>query len=165
MHDRTCLRHFGDNVAAVQIVSDRNGQMRRPFLCAVQVVHTDTAGNKRAAGLCDLFQRTLDSVKNIVQDSRCKGNGNRASCCGHFLARTKSRRLFIYLDRCQILVQRDHFSDQFLMSHINHLRHTETGISFQVNDGTVDSVNSTSFKQFRHLPRIKSCRIHYAAVS
>ena len=66
------------------------GHVDRPFLFGVKGIYADTTGDIFAGRFCNLFQRTLDTVKNIVDDARSKENGNGIAGAGNSLARTES---------------------------------------------------------------------------
>lgn len=63
------------------------GHMNRPFFLCVERVYTDTTGNIFAGGLCNLFQWTLDTVKNVVDDTRSEKNGDGIAGAGDSLSR------------------------------------------------------------------------------
>ena len=151
MYNSACLRYFGDNVASVEILPLFYGDMCLPLFLFIKKIYTDTAGDKCAGGLCDTFQRTLDAVKDIIEDARSESYRDSVAAGYNFLTWVKPRRLFVNLDRCQILIQCDDFAYELLFSHIDHFGHAETGISLQIDDGAVNAVDLSSFNQCRHL--------------
>ena len=83
------FRHFGDDVAAVKILSLLNCEMGLPFFLPVQRVYADSPCDKRSAGgFRDTLQGTLDAVKDIIKDSRSEGYGNRVSARFDYFSRT-----------------------------------------------------------------------------
>ena len=131
VHDGVGLRHFGDDIPAVEILAFLNCEMGLPFFLPVQGVHADAPCDKRAAGgFRDPLQGTLDAVEDIIEDARSEGDGNGISACHDFFPGAQAGRLLIHLDRGHILVQGDDLADQLLGSHIDHLGHAESGIAF-----------------------------------
>ena len=53
-----------------------------PFLLSIQGIYADTAGNIFSGGFCDFAQRTLDTVKDVVDDARSQKNGNGVALDG-----------------------------------------------------------------------------------
>ena len=143
MHDRLSFLHFGNDRSAAHLVACFDGHVDVPKFFGIQGIYLDTAVDIGAAGFCDLTQRPLDTVKNIIQDTRRQSNGNRISGCLHGLTRTKPCSLLEYLDCGGILGQIDYLSYQALFPDIYHLSHLESGIALQINDGTVDAVDHT----------------------
>ena len=165
MDNSVCLRDLGDNVSAVEILSFGNRNMGIPFFLPVQRIHADTAGNKRSGRFRDPFQRTLDTVENIIQNAGGQCYRNRVAAGCDFFSGTQSGCLLVYLNCGHILVEGDYFAYQFLLSDIDHFRHGKSGVPFQVNDGPVDSIDCRSLKQCRHLLKTKIYHIHCEAVS
>ena len=155
MQDGVCLRHFRDDIAAMEILSFLYCDVCRPFLLPVKKIHADAAGDKRTRGIRDPLQRALDTVENIVEDPRGKCYGYGTSAGNNFLSRPKAGCLLIYLDRCQVFIQSNDFADKLFLSDIDHLGHAEAGIALQIDDGSVDPVYFPGLKHWhcRHLLR------------
>ena len=98
MQDSRSLRHLRNDSAPVNPVTLLYGHVGLPFLFRIQGTDIHTAADVGTAGLCDLAQRPLDTIKNIGQNARGQGNGYRCSGSRHKLARPDSGRLLIYLD-------------------------------------------------------------------
>ena len=98
MQDSRSLRHLRNDSAPVNPVTLLYGHVGLPFLFRIQGTDIHTAADVGTAGLCDLAQRPLDTIKNIGQNTRGQGNGYRCSGSRHKLARPDSGRLLIYLD-------------------------------------------------------------------
>ena len=64
--------------------------MDGPFLLGVERVYADTTGDIFAGRFCNLFQWTLDTVKNIVDDTRSEKNRDGIAGAGNSLARTET---------------------------------------------------------------------------
>ena len=158
-----CLRHLGNNISAVEILTFGNRNMGIPFFLSVQGIHADTAGNKCPGRVCDPFQRTFDTVENIIQNTGGQRYRNGAAAGCNFFSGTKPGCLLIHLNCGQIFVEGDYFAYQFLLPDIDHLRHGKSGVPFQVNDGPVNSVDCCCLKQCRHLLKTKIYHIHCAA--
>lgn len=63
-----------------------DGHMGPPFLFRVKRRDMDTAVDIGTAGLCDLAQWSLNSVEDICQDARGKGDRHWSSGSGYDLA-------------------------------------------------------------------------------
>ena len=141
--NRSRFLRFCNDRTRMNDVTFLYGHMNRPFLLCVERVYTDTTGNILAGGLCNLFQWTLDTVKNVVDDTRSEKNGDGIAGAGDSLSRTESCSLLKNLDSSHALFQSDNFTDKIVLSDIDHLRNLKSGIAFQINDGTIDTVNNT----------------------
>ena len=111
----------------------------------------DTAVDIGTAGLCDLAQWSLNSVEDICQDARGKGDRHWSSGSGYDLARADTGRLLVNLNDRVIGFQTDDLADEVVLADIDHLIHCEARISFQMDDRAVDSVNNTCFTHLRCL--------------
>ena len=79
---------------------------------------------------------------------------------------TEEKDLFIDNGgQMNFLIEGDNLADQLLAADIDHFRHTESCISLQVNDGSVDSIDSSGLKQCRHLLKTKIYHTRSGAVS
>ena len=66
------LRHFCNYRSAVYYITLFYRQMSLPFLFSIQGINRYTSGNKCTTLISDTFQRSLNSVKDIIQDTRCQ---------------------------------------------------------------------------------------------
>ncbi len=151
VYDGPGLRYQCNDLTGSQMIADRSDDVCMPFFCAVQGIHADTAGNERPAGICDLFQGTLDPVKNIVQDAWGQGHGHGASGRNDLVAGTKSGSFLIYLNGGHVLIQCNDLADKLFFSDVYHFLHMEACIALQIDDGAVDTVDDSDIIQFRHL--------------
>ena len=135
----------------MEILSFFHGDVGLPSLLPVQRIHTDTPGDKRPRAVCDPFQRTLDTIKNVVDDTRSQRHRYRAAAGHHFFSGAQARGLLIDLHCGQIFVKGNDLAHQMLTSYIDHFAHAKPGISFQINDGAVNPVNRSGLTHHRHL--------------
>ena len=108
MDDGMCLRYFGDNITAVEILPFGNCNMSIPFFLSVQRIYADTAGNKCSGRVCDPLQRAFNTVKNIIQYAGSQSYRNSAAAGCNFFPGTKSGCLLVYLNCSQIFVKSDY---------------------------------------------------------
>src|SRR5699024_9200633 len=111
------------------------------------------------------LQRPFDSVKDIVQASGSKGHRDRIAARNDFLSRPEACGLLVYLNGGEVFIKSDDLADELLAADVDHFRHTESRVSLQVNDGSVDSIDSSGLKQCRHLLKTKIYHTHCGAVS
>ena len=141
----SCLLCLSNNSSCAYHISNLNGYVYIPFLGSVKGINADTTGNIFTGGLGNLLQRTLDTIENIVDDSRSKKNGNGIACSYYCISWLQSCCLLENLYSGHALFQADNLSYQFLRSNINHLGNLESGITFQINNRTVNAVDNTCF--------------------
>ena len=144
MKDRRGLGNFCDNSSSVDLHTRGNSHVHIPELFCIQRVYLHTSGYILAGLSGDHREGSLNTVKNIVQDSRSKGNRNRVPTSGDRLSGLQAAGLFKDLDGSGVLSQRDNLPHQMLFSYMNHFGHLEPCISFQIDDRAVDAVNNTS---------------------
>ena len=144
MKDRRGLRNFCDNGSSVDLHTRGNSHVHIPEFFCIQRVYLHTSGYIFAGLFGDYREGSLNTVKNIVQDSRSKGNRDRVPRSGDSLSGLQAAGLLKDLDGSGIFFQRDDLSHQMLLSYMNHFGHLEPCISFQIDDRAVDAVNNTS---------------------
>ena len=128
--------------------------MSVPFFLCIQRIYTDTSGNIFSGGFCNFLQRTLDTVKNIVDDSRSKKNRDGVACSCNGFTGTEPCGLLKNLDSSHSFFQTDDLSYQVVLSYIYHLGDFESGIAFQINYRAVDAVDNTCFTHSSALRQI-----------
>ena len=143
--DRSSFLCFCNDRARLDDIALLYGHMDGPFLLGVERVYADTTGDIFAGRFCNLFQWTLDTVKNIVDDTRSEKNRDGIAGAGNSLARTETGGLLKNLNGGHALFESDDFAYQVVFADIDHLGDLEAGIAFQIDDGTVDTVNNTCF--------------------
>src|SRR5699024_8290417 len=151
MDNGTGLLGFGNDRAAADRLAGLYGHMDVPFFLCVQGIDADTSGDVVAGLPRDLRQRTLDTVENIVQDSRTQNYRERVSGGFDDSARFQSGRFLKDLDGRRIFGKTDDFADKTFFANINHFGHLESGVALQVNDRTVDAVNDASLIHVSYL--------------
>ena len=145
VHDRMRLRNFCNDCPSLECVTFCNRHVCIPQFIKIQRIYTDTSCNKCAITcLRNLFQRTFNSVENIIDNSRCEDNRYCISGTLHNLSRLQTGSLLIDLNRCPVLVQRNNLSYQTFFSYIDHLGHLKSGPAFQINDRAVNSIYFSS---------------------
>ena len=145
MKDRRGFLSFCNDRARSDYVSFFYCDMCMPFFLSVKGIYTDTTGNIFAGGFCNLLQRTLDTVEDIVDDTRSEKNGDGITGTGNCFARAKSCGFFEYLNGGHAFFQTNDFTDQIFFSYVDHFGNLKSGIAFQVNDRAVDAINNTCF--------------------
>ena len=73
------LLGFSNDGAAAYCVTGFYSDMDIPEFGSIQRIYADTTGDVFSGIFCNLRKRTLNTIKNIVQDARSKGNGNGIS--------------------------------------------------------------------------------------
>ena len=145
VYDCMRLRNFSNNTSSLKRIALCHCHMCIPQLFHIQRIYTDTSCNKCAITcLCNFFQRTFNSVENIIDNSRCEYNRYCISGTLHNLSRLQTGSLLIDLNCCPVLVQRNNLSYQTFFSYINHLGHLKSGPAFQINDRAVNSIYFSS---------------------
>ena len=120
VNDRFCFRHFGDDRAWMNFLSLLDDDMGIPFFVDIERFYIDTTGNVFAGFLGNFFQWSLDTVKNVMDDTRSEHNGNGVTCGGNCFARFQSCCFFIYLNGGAVFAQRDDLSNQIFLTYIYH---------------------------------------------
>ena len=115
-----CLRYFCNDRAWMDVLSLLDDDMGIPFFMDIKRFHIDTAGNVLAGFFGNFLQRSLDTVKNIMNDTRSEHNGNGVTCGGNCFARFQSCCFFIYLNGGSVFAQRDDLSNQIFLTYIYH---------------------------------------------
>ena len=87
MENRSGFLRFSNDRTRSDYVAFFYCDMCVPFLLSIQRIYTDTTGNILTGGFCNLLQWTLDTVKNVVDDTRSKKNGDGITCAGNCFAR------------------------------------------------------------------------------
>ena len=118
-----------------------------PFLFCVKGIDADTSGNIFAGGFGNLFQRTLDTVKDVVDDSRSKkyGDGISGTCNDISWFQTCSFLENLYSGHA--FFQADDLTYQMFRTDINHFGNFKSAVALQINDGAVDTVLNTCLPQ------------------
>ena len=80
-----------------------------------------------------------------MDDTRSEKNRDGIAGAGNSLARTETGGLLKNLNGGHALFESDDFAYQVVFADIDHLGDLEAGIAFQIDDGTVDTVNNTCF--------------------
>ena len=140
VHDSPRLRHFRNDRSTLYHIAFSHCDMRLPEFLTVQCVHTDTTGDKCPALVSDPLQRSLNTVKDIIQDAGCQRNRHCRSRTFHKFSRMQSGSLLIHLYRRPVLIQGNDFANQLFFSHMDHFRHLKIRLPFQVNDRAVDAI-------------------------
>ena len=92
-----------------------------PTFLTIQRIYRNALCNKCASCLGDFLQRPLNSIKDIVEDSRRKRHRHGISSGCHHLTWPQARRLLIDLNRCPVLLKGNHLSHQLILTYIDHL--------------------------------------------
>ena len=144
-----CLR---DHHAAGNMIPGLHFDLYIPFFLRVERIHGETAGNELSGLLRDLIKRTLDPVKNPVQNARAQCDRKRRSGPRDRLPRNKTACLLVHLDGSHVPGDGNYFADQLFLPDIDHLRHLESDRILHVDDRAVDSVyNAFIFRHHRLL--------------
>ena len=145
---------FSDNRACTDDVTFLYGNVGFPFFFCVKRVNADTTGNIFSRGLGNLCQRSLDTIKNIVDDSRTKENGNSVSCSDNSFSGFQSCSFLKNLYGRHMFLETDNFSNQFFGAYIDHLGDLEAGVALEVDNRTVNTVDNTCFTHVLDLRQI-----------
>ena len=124
------------------------------FFCGVKRVNADTTGNIFSRGLGNFCQRSLDTIKNIVDDSRSQENGNGVSCSDYGFSGFQSGSFLKNLYGGHVFFKTDDFSYQFFRAYIDHLGDLESGVALEVDNRTVNTVDNTCFTHVLNLRQI-----------
>ena len=145
---------LGNNRACTDDVTFLYGNVGFPFFFCVKRVNADTTGNIFSRGLGNLCQRSLDTIKNIVDDSRTKENGNSVSCSDNSFSGFQSCSFLKNLYGRHMFLKTDDFSNQFFGAYIDHLGDLEAGVALEVDNRTVNTVDNTCFTHVLDLRQI-----------
>ena len=145
MKNGSCFLSLGNDSTCAYHISNFNSYMNIPFLSSIKGINTYTTGNIFSGGFCDLLQRTLDTVENVMNDSRSQKNGNSIACSHYCIAWLQSCCLLENLYGSHALFQTNDLTDQLLRSNINHLGNLKSRVAFQINNRTVNAVDNTCF--------------------
>ena len=109
------------------------------------------------------LQRSLNTVKDIIQDTGCQRNRHCRSRTFHKFSRMQSGSLLIHLYRRPVLIQGNNFANQLFLSNMDHFRHLKIRLPFQVNDRAVDAIYlfCLSATHPLHLPGTGISGIHF----
>ena len=154
MKNGGCFLCLGNDRTGTHNIPLLNCNMSVPFFLCIQRIYTDTSGNIFSGGFCNFLQRTLDSVKNVVDDSRSQKNRDGVACSCNGFPRTKPCGFLKNLDGGHSLFQANDLSYQVVLSYIDHLGDFESGIAFQINNRAVDTVDNTCFTHSSALRQI-----------
>ena len=127
--DRSGFLCLGDNRTCADDIAFFYCNVCFPFFFGVKRVNADTTGNIFSRGLCNLCQRSLDTIKNIVDDSRTKENGNGVSCSDHGFSGFQSGSFLKNLYGGHMFLKTDDFTYQFFRAYIDHLGDLESGVA------------------------------------
>ena len=145
MKDRSGFLCFGNDRARTYNVSFFYSNVCVPFFFCIKRIYADTTGNIFSGSFCNFFQRTLDTIKNIVDDTRSEKYGNSIAGTDNGFARTKSCCFFEYLNGGHAFFQTDDFADKMIFANIDHFGNLESGVTLQIDNRTVDAINNTCF--------------------
>ena len=145
---------LGNNRACTDDVTFLYGNVGFPFFFCVKRVNADTTGNIFSRGLGNLCQRSLDTIKNIVDDSRTKENGNSVSCSDNSFSGFQPCSFLKNLYGRHMFLKTDDFSNQFFGAYIDHLGDLEAGVALEVDNRTVNTVDNTCFTHVLDLRQI-----------
>ena len=145
MYNRSCFRHFCDDGASVYFHALCNGHVHVPEFFCVQRRYLHTSGNVFSGLLCNDGKRSLDTVKNIVQNTGTQSDGNSVTAGGYRFPRFQSTGFLENLYSSGVFFQGNDLAHQVFLSYINHFRHLKACIPLQVNDRAVNAVNDTGF--------------------
>ena len=154
MKDGGGLLCLGDHSTCADHVSFFYCDVCFPFFLSVKGINTDTAGNIFSGGLCNFCKRPLDTIKNIVDDSRPKENGNCVSCSGNGFSGFQSCSFLKNLYSRHMFLKSDDLSYKFLRAYIDHLGDLEAGVALEVDNRTVNTVDNTCFTHVLDLRQI-----------
>ena len=152
--DRSGFLCLGDNRTCTDDIAFFYSNVCFPFFLCVKRVNADTTGNIFSRGLGNLCQRSLDTIKNIVDDSRTKENGNGVSCSDNSFSGFQSRSFLKNLYGRHMFLETDNFSNQFFGAYIDHLGDLEAGVALEVDNRTVNTVDNTCFTHVLDLRQI-----------
>mmetsp|Transcript_125902 Transcript_125902/g.187926 ORF Transcript_125902/g.187926 Transcript_125902/m.187926 type:complete len:462 (-) Transcript_125902:85-1470(-) len=97
----------------------------RPGLLHVQRLHVDTSGDEHGSGLLhDDLQRTLDSVENLVHDTRTQHHRQRLTGTLNRVTNAETGGLLVNLDGGGISLETDDLSDEAEGSDTHKLVHS-----------------------------------------
>ena len=127
--DRSGFLCLGDNRTCTDDIAFFYSNVCFPFFLCVKRVNADTTGNIFSRGLGNFCQRSLDTVKNIVDDSRSQENGNCVSCSDYGFSGFQSGSFLKNLYGGHVFFKTDDFSYQFFRAYIDHLGDLESGVA------------------------------------
>ena len=124
MEHHAGLLHGAQHIAAGDLVARFGHGIELPFLFPVQGGHLYAAGQVVAPRLFhDAFQRTLDTVVNIFDDTGAQLHGHGRAGGLHRRAGAQAGGLLIDLDGRGVAVHGEDLTDQALLSHPDHVGH------------------------------------------
>ena len=106
------------------------GYVYIPFFLSVKRINTYTSGNIFTGGFCNFLQRTLDTIENIMNNTRPQKHGDRISCTGNSFAWLKSCSFLEYLYSGHAFFQANDLTYQMLRSYIDHFGNFKAWITF-----------------------------------
>ena len=119
-YGRGLLDH-ADDVAAHYMVAHMHLRFKLPFFLTVQLGDFDAAGNTVTRLVVQHVQRTLDAVKDTLDQTGGQLHGQRGTGRFHWLAGSQACRFFIYLNGGHVAPQFDYLANQMLLADTDHV--------------------------------------------
>ena len=134
------LGQCGVDLSALQTVARLDLERDRPQPLRIERRDRRAAADKRACLLLDLLERTLDAVKDIVENAGSEQHVHRCAGAGDRVAGLQTGRLLIHLDRRQPVGDADDLAHEVLRADVHHFHHLKAVGVFDGDNGTVDPV-------------------------
>ena len=141
--DGVCFLSFCNDGAGTDYVTLFYCDVCVPFFFCIKGIDTDTSGNIFAGGFCNLFQRALDTVKDVVDDSGSQKYGDGISGTCNCISWFQSCSFLENLHSGHAFFQTDDLTYQMFRTYINHFGNFKSAVALQINDGAVDTVDNT----------------------
>ena len=137
------LGQLGVYRALSEAVADLDGHAHVvPDALCIERLNVRAACDKgRAAALLDGLERTLDAVKDIVQQTGAECDRHTRSGGIHRVAGTQTCGLLIYLDGGLLVVHSDDLACEALSADVDHFHHCKTRVAENGNDRSVYAEN------------------------
>jgi len=83
----------------------------------------------------DHLQQTLDTIKNLVHDTRAELDGQRLAGTSHRVPHCETRGFLVHLDGGRIGIQTDDLANELEVTHTHQLVHSGTRHFLGDHDG------------------------------
>ena len=123
MGDKLCLGTGAVDFACRQRIADVHGDGAVVFFLGVNAGNVGAVSNERARKLLQLFQRSFDTVKDVVEYSRSERRAHGSTRALHRLVRHKPCCALIDLDCRKIAGYPDDLADKALVADKDHFLH------------------------------------------
>ena len=124
VEDRGGLLHRADDVAPYYLGARLHHGLEIPLLLPVQGGHLHTSGEVISLHrLHDDLQRALDAVVDVLDQAGAQFHGQGGAGGDHLRPGTQAGGLLIDLDGGGVPIHGQHFSDQALLAHPDHVGH------------------------------------------